>query len=75
MSTSFSKAKKHNDDQAKTAMHLLHKEFEVPLDLQLKRFEHTTFSIALYGCEIWVYENANMIEKLQNKLLTYITNS
>ena len=77
-SRSFSKTKKHNYDQAKKAMHLLYKKIRnlnLPLDLQLQLFEHTVLPIALYGCEIWAYENTKIIEKLQNEFLRYITNS
>ena len=77
-SRSFCKAKKHNYDQAKKAMHLLYKRIRnlnLPIDLQLQLFEHTILPIALYGCEIWAYENTDIIEKLQNEFLRYITNS
>ena len=77
-SRSFNKTKKHNYDQAKKAMHLLYKrirKLNLPLDLQLQLFEHTVLPIALYGCEIWAYENTKIIEKLQNEFLRYITNS
>ena len=74
----FCKAKNHNYDQAKKAMHLLYKRIRnlnLPIDLQLQPFEQTVLPIALYGCEIWAYENTNNIEKLQNEFLRYITNS
>ena len=77
-SRSLSKAKKHNYDQAKKAMHILYKRIQnlnLPLDLQLQLFEHTILPIALYGCEIWAYENTKIIEKLQNEFPRYITNS
>ena len=54
-SRSFSKAIKHNYDQAKKAMHLLHKRIRslnLPIDLQLQLFDHTILPIALYGCEV-----------------------
>ena len=53
-------------------MHLLYKRIRnlnLPTDLQLQLFEHTILPIALYGCEIWVYENTDIIEKLQNNSL------
>ena len=59
-------------------MHLLYKRIRNlnrPVDLQLQLFEHTILPIALYGCEIWAFENTDIIEKLQNKFLRYITNS
>ena len=51
-SRSFSKAIKHNYDQAKKAMQLLYKiirNLNLPIDLQLQLFDHTISSIALYG--------------------------
>ena len=55
-------------------MHFLYKRIRnpnLPIDLQLQLFEHTILPIALYGCEIWAYENTNIIEKLQNEFLRY----
>ena len=77
-SRSFSKAIKHNYDQAKKAMHLLHKRIRslnLPIDLQLQLFDHTILPIALYGCEVWAFEKAQLIENLHNEFLRYITNS
>ena len=77
-SRSFCRAKKHNYDQAKKAMHLLYKRIRnlnLPIDLQIQLFEHTILPIALYGCEIWAFENTDIIEKLQNVFFRYITNS
>ena len=47
----------------------------LPIDLQLQLFEHTILPIALYGCEIWAFENIYIIEKLQTEFFRYITNS
>ena len=47
-------------------MHLLLKKnrsLNVPLDLQLKLFDHTIVPILLYGAEIWGFENTEIIEK------------
>ena len=65
---SFCKARKHNYDLAKKATHLLYKRINnlnLSIDLQLQFFEHTILPIALYGCAIWAFENAHIIEKLQ----------
>ena len=65
-SKSFCKAKINNYDQTKKATHLLYKRIRnlnLPLDLQLQLFDHTILSIALYGCEIWAFENTTIIEK------------
>ena len=51
-------------------MHLLLKKnrsLNVPLDLQLKLFDHTIVPILLYGEEIWGFENIEIIEKLHNE--------
>ena len=74
---SFYKARKHNVDQAKKAMHLLYKRIRnlnLPLDLQLHLFDHTILPIALFGCELWGFENIKLIENLQNEFLRRITN-
>ena len=74
---SFYKARKHNVDQAKKAMHLLYKRIRnlnLPLDLQLHLFDHTILPIALFGCELWGFENSKLIENLQNEFLRRITN-
>ena len=76
-SRSFSKAIKHNYDQAKKAMHLLYKRIRylnLPIDLQLQLFDNTILPIALYGCEVWAFEKLQLIENLQNEFLRYITN-
>ena len=77
-SRNFNKAKKHNYDQAKKAMHLLYKRIHnlnLPVDLQLLLFDQTILPIALYACEVWGFENIQLIEKLQNEFLRHITNS
>ena len=74
---SFYKARKHNVDQAKKAMHLLYKRIRnlnLPLDLQLHLFDHTILPIALFGCELWGSDNIKLIENLQNEFLRRITN-
>lgn len=77
-SRSFNKAKKHNYDQAKKAMNLLYRRIRnlnLPIDLQLLLFDQTILPIALYACEIWGFENTQLIENLHNEFLRYITKS
>ena len=72
---SFYSTIKHNVDQAKKATHLLYKgirNLNLPIDLQLKLFDHTIVPILLYGCEIWGYHNTNIIENVHNKFLRNI---
>lgn len=75
-SGSFLHARKHVVQQAKKAMILLFtriNNLDIPLDLQLKLFDHTVLPILIYACEIWGYENLDMIEKIHNDFLRKIT--
>ena len=38
---------------------------DIPIDLKLKLFDHTVVSILTYACEVWGYENFDMIEKVK----------
>ena len=74
----FHQAMKHNVDQARKAMHILFKRIRnlnLPIDLQLHLFDHVILSIALYGCEIWSFENSQNVrvsENLHNDFLRHI---
>ena len=46
---------------------------DIPLDLQLKSFDYTVAPILTYACEIWGFENVEIIEKIQNDFLRRIT--
>ena len=73
---SFLRARKHIVQQAKKAMILLFtriNNLDIPIDLQLKLFDHTVVPILTYACEVWGYENLDMIEKVQNDFLRRIT--
>lgn len=75
-SGSFLNARKHIVQQAKKAMILLFtriNNLDIPLDLQLKLFDHTVLPILTYASEIWGYENLDMIEKVHNDFLRKIT--
>ena len=66
---------KHNIDQAKKATHLLYKRIRnqnLPIDLQLKLFDHTIVLILLYICEIWGCQNTNIIENIHSEFLRNI---
>ena len=61
----FYQARKHNVKQARKAMHVLYKRIRnlnIPTDLQLHLFDHVILPIALYGCEIWGFENSQIVE-------------
>ena len=63
---SFLAARKHIIEQARKAMFLLYCRIDnlnLPIDLQLKLFDHTVLPILTYACEIWSFENLDMIEK------------
>ena len=45
----------------------------LPLDLQLEIFDHTVVPILLYGCEVWGFENTDIIERLHNEFLRKTT--
>ena len=71
----FHLARKHNVDQARKAMHVLLKRIRnlnIPIDLQLYLFDHMILPIALYGCEIWGFENCQIIENMHNDFLRHI---
>lgn len=59
-------------------MHLLYcriKNLNLPIDLQLKLFDHTVLPILTYACEIYSFENLEMLEKVHTSFLRKITNS
>ena len=77
-SRSFLNARKHIVEQAKKAMHLLYSRIynlNLPIDLQLKLFDHTVLPILTYACEIFSFENVEMIEKVHTSFLRKISHS
>ena len=74
-SGSFLTARKHIAAQAQKAMHLLNlriHNLNLPVDLQLKLFDHTVLPIMTYGCEVWGFENCEILERIHNKFLRSI---
>ena len=56
-------------------MHVLFKRIpnlDIPIDLRLYLFDHDILPIALYSCEIWSFENSQIIENLHNDFLRQI---
>ena len=45
---------------------------QLPIDVQLHLFDATVVPVLTYGCEIWGYENVEMLEKLQLKFYKYM---
>ena len=59
-------------------MHLLYSRINninLPIDLQLKLFDHTVLPILTYACEIFSFENLDMLEKVHTSFLRKITKS
>ena len=46
---------------------------DLPLDLQLKLFDHTVLLILTNSSEVWGYGNLDLIEQVQNDFLRKIT--
>ena len=64
---SFVKAKKILHDKASKAMYSLIQKgrwLKLPTDIMLKLFDSCVAPILLYGCEVWGYENTDIIEKV-----------
>ena len=50
------------------------KRLVLPTDTQIDLFEKTVKPILLYGCELWAFENNQILKKVQLKFLKYILN-
>lgn len=75
---SFLKARKHIVEQANKAMYLLFTKInnsDLPIDLILKLFDHTVLPILTYGCEVFGYENIDILERVHNNFLRKITSA
>lgn len=74
---SFAKSKKHLCEQAQKAMYSVIRkirQFNLPVDCQFDFFDKIVVSVLLYGCEIWGYENIEVIERVHLKFLKYVFN-
>ena len=72
---SFVKAKKLLHDKASKAMYSLiqkGRRLNLPTDIMLKLFESCVEPILLYGCEVWGYENVDILEKVHTKFCKFI---
>ena len=49
------------------------RKLDLPIDLQLKLFDHTVAPILLYGSETWGYENHGILEKVHFDFMRKIT--
>ena len=71
----FVKHKKHVYDHGQKAMYALLRKIRLlhlPLDIQIDLFQKLVIPVLLYGCELYGYENIEIIERLQLKYLKYI---
>lgn len=67
---SFPKAKKHLCEQAQKAIYSVIRkirQFNLPVDCQFELFDKIVVPVLLYGCEIWGYENIEVIERVHLK--------
>lgn len=74
-SGSFLTARTHITEQARKALYLLYARIEnldLPIDLQLKLFDHTILPILTYSCEVWGYENCQILERVHLSFLKRI---
>lgn len=77
-SGNFKRAREELRAQASKAMYTLYlriNNLDLPIDLQLKLFDQTIVPILLYNCEVWGFENLDIIERVQTDFLRKITNS
>ena len=75
-SGSFLQCKNHIISQANKALFQLFVRIynlNLPVDLQIKLFDHTILPILTYGCEVWGYENLDSIEQFHCNFLRRIT--
>ena len=69
------KLKKLLHDKASMAMYSLiqkGRRLKLPTDIMLKLFDSCVAPILLYGCEVWGYENTDIIEKVHPKFCKFI---
>ena len=66
-SDSFVKKRTKLMDQARKVLYCLYRKLRnisIQIDLQLKLFDSLILPILTYGCEVWDYENTDLLEKL-----------
>ena len=76
-SGSFCKAKKHLATQAQKAMYGVIKKirlYDLSIECQLDLFDKIVVPVLLYACEIWGYENIDIIERVHLRFLKHILN-
>jgi hypothetical protein len=71
----FYQARKLNFEKAQRAMFSLlrsSRRKKLPVSVTLHLFQVMVIPVLLYGCEIWGYENTDILEKLQIKFLKHL---
>ena len=48
------------------------RKLHLPVDIQLKLFDHMVLPIMLYGAEVWGYENHDLVERRHLKYCKYV---
>ena len=74
-SGSFCKAKKQLCEQAQKAMYgVIRKirQFNLPISCQFDLFDKVMLPVLIYGCEVWGYENLQVVERIHLKFLKHI---
>lgn len=72
---SFYKTRKNLYEQGRKAMFSLLKNsrrLNLPVDVQFDLFDKTVTPVLLYGCEIWGFENTDILERLHLKFCKYV---
>ena len=62
-------------DQTTKAMFALlrrNKHLNLPLDIQLELFHPFVLPILIYGCEVWGFENINLMKKYTQSILNTV---
>ena len=50
------------------------RQFNLPVECQLDLFDKVVMPVLLYGCEVWGFENIEIIERIHLKFLKHILN-
>lgn len=74
---SFLTTRKHLAQQACKALHLVYKRInnlQLPIVLTLKLFDHTIVPILSCACEVWAYEDINLLEQIHCDFIRKLLN-
>lgn len=74
-SGSFKSTKKYLTEQASKALNGVFRKiryFDLPIDCQFDLFNSVISPILFYGCEVWGYENTDILEKVHLTFLKFV---